>query len=47
MVSIGVAEWKPGETGTSFDARARSAAERDGVEPLERSGDALDIPEAR
>ncbi len=46
-VSIGVAEWKPGESGTSLDARARSATERDGVKPLGRSGDALELPEAR
>ena len=47
VVSIGVAEWKPGEAGTSLDARARAATERDGVKPLERSGDAFDLPEAR
>ena len=47
VVSIGIAEWKPGETGTSFDARAHAAVERDGVQPLERSGDAFDLPEAR
>jgi len=46
-VSIGVVEWTPNETSASFDARARSAADRDGVEPFERSRDALDIPEAR
>ena len=46
-VSIGVVEWRPNETSASFDARARSAVERDGVEPFERPRDALDMPEAR
>ena len=46
-VSIGVVEWRPNETSTALDARARSALDRDGVEPLERSRDALDMPEAR
>ncbi|CAN5222200.1 hypothetical protein BH20ACT13_BH20ACT13_16250 [soil metagenome] len=46
-VSIGVVEWRSNETSSSFDARARSALDRDGFEPLERSRDALDMPEAR
>ena len=46
-VSIGVVEWRPNETSTAFDARARAALDRDGIEPLERSRAALDMPEAR
>ncbi len=46
-VSIGVVEWRTNESSSSFDARARSALDRDGVEVLERSRDALDMPEAR
>jgi len=46
-VSIGVVELRSNETSSSFDARARSALDRDGVELLERSRDALDMPEAR
>ncbi len=46
-VSIGVVEWRPNESSTSLDARASSAVDRDGVSPLERSGGALDVPEAR
>ena len=46
-VSIGVDEWRQNETTASFDARVRSAVDRDGVEPLGRSGAALDLPEAR
>lgn len=41
-----VVEWRPNETSTSFDARARQAAGRGGVQPLGRRTDGLDLPNA-
>lgn len=41
-----VVEWRPNETGKSFDARARQAAGPGGVQPLGRRTGGLDLPSA-
>ena len=41
-----VVEWRPNETSTSFDARARQSVGRANVTPLERRTDVFDMPGA-